>query len=525
MTASDSESLDHLEREAARFLSGGADQQAAQLCFQGLRRFGDTVGLLGLLVKITLKHGDFSRAADYLQRLLALTPDDLESLSLYANVLTAQERNDEAVDAHIHVLDKDPSRHSSLVNLGMLLVKKQRPQEALTYLQKAAEQAPDDGLVQTWLGYAYSALGRLEEAVTCYRRIYDDPEYGPAIHLPLAIAYRDTKALADANIVLEAILQRQPGNAVARFFLGQNQLSAGDFKNGFANYESRWERPDSGRPEMPGKLWQGEEVAGKTILVHDEQGFGDCIQFSRFLKPLQDKGAHVLFQVRPKLRRLMQGLEGVDAFVDPGEAEAEFHSPLMSLPLRLGYSADDIQDQPYLKVPADEVAAWAERLPPKRNLRIGLVWQGDPKSQAETGRSVPFSILRQLFDLTDCDFVLLQKFHGREDIIAAELPDNVIDLGDAVDNGPDAFVDTAAVIANLDLLVSSDTAAAHLAGAIGIPAIVLLKFMPEWRWMLDRSDSIWYRDMMLLRQPERGDWQSVVDELTSLLEEKAGDLD
>ncbi|WP_259783101.1 tetratricopeptide repeat protein [Aestuariispira ectoiniformans] len=524
-TSPDEGILRRVEAEAARLQAAGADKEVAQLCFQGLNRFGDTIGLLTPLAQTVLKHGDLTRAEGYLRRLLALQPENVDTLAIHANVLTAQERNEEAVAAQYRVLDVAPDRQDTLVNLGMLLVKMQRAEEALPFLRKAAGHTPDDCLVHTWLGYACSALGRLEEAIGSYEVVYNDPQHGPAVSIPLAIAYRDSRQLDKANSVLGDILTREPGNAVARFSLAQNQLTVGDFKQGFANYESRWDRPDAGRPAVPGQLWTGQPLAGKTILVHDEQGFGDCIQFSRFLKPLQGMGARVLFQVRPKLRVLMQEVEGIDAFVAPGEGEADYHVALMSLPLHLGAEADTIADGPYLAIPPEAREKWSERLGPKSGLRVGLVWQGDPRSQAEVGRSITFSVLRQLFDLDGCQFILLQKFHGRDEIVASDLPVNVLDLGEEIDNGPDAFVDTAAVISNLDIMVSSDTAAAHLAGAIGVPTYILLKYAPEWRWMLDQPDSIWYRDMTLLRQNERGNWQDVIERLHRILQQKSAGAD
>lgn len=521
MTDIENDPLVRIEREAARLQAAGAEGEAVKLCFQGLTQFGDTVGLLSPLASIFLRHGDLARASDYLSRLAVLSPRDVTVLSTLANVLMAQERNAEAVIAYGDVLELEPDHPTSLVNVGMLLVKMQRAEEAIAPLERVILQPDAPPVARTWLGFAYSAQNRPEAAIDCYEAVVDDPEQGPAVWMPLAIAYRDLRRMDDANRVLDHVLSVDPEHAMARFARAQNHLIIGDFVPGFAGYESRWNRPGVNRPQASAPLWRGEPLEGKSILIVDEQGFGDCIQFCRFLMPLKELGATVLFQVRPKLRQLLDGLEGVDEFVEAGHAGADYYLSLMSLPHVLGVTAEMIPSEPYLHVPEERCLEWAGRLGPKRGLRVGLVWQGEPGSQSEVGRSVPYGFIRRLFDLEICEFVILQKFHGRDDLLADRLPENVTDLGEEIDNDGDAFVDTAAVMANLDVMVSSDTAAAHLSGALGVPTYVLLKTVPEWRWMLDRPDSLWYRDMSLLRQKERGDWTPVVDALISQLKARA----
>ena len=496
--------------------------QIIGLCFQGLKSFGDQVPLLERLAAIFYGRGDLARSCNYLERLCAaLEPDRADRWLQLGTVLGSADRSRDAVQALQRAWDMDPELKAAGVNLGITLVKLQWNAQAAKVLGEVVEHFPEEYAAHLWLGHAYTALNDLEQSAQSYEKTLADPQLELMALMPLALAYRGLGDLSKSNSCFEKVLAQEPEQPMARFALAQNQLMVGDFESGFANYEYRWLRPGMERPEKNSPLWQGEDISGKTLLIHDEQGFGDCIQFSRFLAAASGLGAHILFQPRQKLSRLMQGLQIADIqIVGEGETGEDYHLPLMSLPQRLLLSRDQVSGTSYLSPEQGISDLWMARLAdmaPEKSKRVGLVWQGDPSSQSEQGRSIPFEFIQQLFASQNVEFFLLQMCHGREGLDPKRLPQNVHDLGDVIDREGDAFIDTAAIMTHLDLMITSDTATAHLAGALGVPGFVLLKHVPEWRWGLTGEMSHWYDSLELIRQPRAGDWAAVMDQVSDRL--------
>ncbi|RED52387.1 tetratricopeptide repeat protein [Aestuariispira insulae] len=513
---------DGYDVQVRRLIEAGQDDEAARFCFKGITLCGDRVGLLEPLAEIFYRKGDLTRAADYLNRLCRLEPTVASRWMQLGTVLGAADRSREAVVALERAYDLDRTLAAAGVNLGITLVKLQRHVEAVGVLDDIASAEPPEPTANLWLGHALQALDRLQEAVVAYERVLEDPAMAPLAWMPLGVVFRGLGQLEQSNRWFNEVLTHQPDQPMARFALAQNQLMAGDFPSGFTNYEARWDRPGNERPRLSSPEWQGEDLSGKTILIDDEQGFGDCIQFCRLLAALKPLAAQVAFRPRKKLRALLGCLQAVDHFVDEGsECDQDFHLPLLSLPNRLGLKQSDLTGEAYLTADPALVRRWGERLEMLSGGRpmVGLVWQGDPNSQSEQGRSVPFPALLPLFEQKEFLFLLLQKQHGRDDVQAALLPDNVVDLADELDLGANAFTDTAAVMTHLTCMISSDTAPAHLAGALGVQGCILLKEVPEWRWMLQGDQSPWYGSLRLFRQQTRGDWDAPVQAVGAYLKE------
>jgi hypothetical protein len=273
---------------------------------------------------------------------------------------------------------------------------------------------------------------------------------------------------------------------------------------------------------LPAPEWRGEALAGRSIVIYSEQGLGDTIQFARFLPVIAAAGARVIFLCHPNLLRLFRGLsEEIEriASCDPARP-FDYQCALMSLPLHLGVELRNLPAKtPYLAAEPDRVAAWRSRIG-AHGFKIGIAWQGNPKGKIDRGRSVPLAQFAPLASVPGMRLISLQKRHGLDQL--TRLPDTmrVEDLG-AFDDGEDAFIDTAAIMENLDLIVTSDTATAHLAGALGRPVWVVLQYVPDWRWMLDRPDSPWYPAMRLYRQRIRGRWEEPFGEMAEALRERA----
>jgi hypothetical protein len=265
--------------------------------------------------------------------------------------------------------------------------------------------------------------------------------------------------------------------------------------------------------------WDGSDLAGKRILVWTEQGFGDCFQFARYLPLLAARGGEILFEVQPELERVLRPIAGVGQWLARGKRLPKFdcHLPLMSLPHRLGTALASVPAEvPYLSAEPERVAAWQERLATLPGFRIGLCWQGSVRHQSNHLRSLKLAALAPLAELPGVSALSLQKGAGSEQIEPAGLAGRLTDWTGEMD-GEGAFLDSAAIIAGLDLVVTVDTAIAHLAGALGRPVWLLLGAAPDFRWLLTREDSPWYPTMRIFRQQKQGEWGPLVESVRAAL--------
>jgi hypothetical protein len=309
----------------------------------------------------------------------------------------------------------------------------------------------------------------------------------------------------------------QPDASTAHFNLGLTLLLKGQLAEGFKQMQWRFKTPEmrSFRPKLAQPLWDGSDLPGQQILLYGEQGLGDIIMFSRYAPLVASRGARVLLMVPPPLVSLMQTLDGVESVIPATQPLPDFdvHAPLMSLPMIFGHDESTIPSKaPYLRADPVRAEAWKSRLADHLHQRaVGLAWAGNPKHRNDRNRSVPPAQLAPLAAVQSVAWVSLQKEASSSDRPNLPLLDWTSQLSD--------FADTAALIHNLDLVITVDTAVAHLAGAIGKPTWLLLPYVPDWRWMLNRADSPWYPSMRLFRQTQRGDWsapvQTIVGELSS----------
>jgi len=290
-------------------------------------------------------------------------------------------------------------------------------------------------------------------------------------------------------------------------------LMDGDFAQGWPEYEARWKKKANIglRPQLSVPEWRGEPLAGKSIVVFAEQGLGDIIQFARYLPLLKERGAEVKLLVTDQMQTILRAAFPdimISTKVAARTARAsDFQCAMMSLPIGFGTRVDSVPAAvPYLKPDPARVARWCERIG-SHGFRIGICWQGSPDPDVDAGRSVPLKAFAPLAALADVRLISLQKHTGTEQI--ARVTFTVETLGDDFDSGPDAFVDTMAVMESLDLIISPDTSIAHVAGALARPLWIALKRVPDWRWMLDRPDTPWYPTARLFRQERAGDWNAV----------------
>jgi hypothetical protein len=360
-----------------------------------------------------------------------------------------------------------------------------RYDEGLRWFDEALALRPDFIDVLLNKGFALFHLRRLDEAAETYRRV----------------------------------TELDPGNAKAAWQLAHLALLTGDFAAGWAEREARWNVPDFSTeyPKFSEPKWLGEElIDGKTILVHVDEGLGDTLQFARYLPLIADRGARVVLVAQDALCPLLSGVRGVSKCV-PFSLRAypsfDMHCPIMSLPLAFGTTLETIPPANYLPpLPAERIAQWENRLGARDRLRVGLVWSGNPKQGNDRNRSMPLARLAPLLDL-DATFVSLQKDLRPDDATLLE-KSNIVDLtADLTD-----FVETASLISCLDVVITVCTSVAHLAATLGRPTWVMLPYLPDWRWLLDRDDSPWYPAVRLFRQDSTRDYAGVVEAVRTELE-------
>jgi tetratricopeptide (TPR) repeat protein len=421
----------------------------------------------------------FERALKCYEEGLRIAPDDTELLNRRGVASLELGRPHEALENFERVLAADSDHLDALGNRGNALIKLNRPAEALLSYDQALAFAPDNAQLLTNRAAALRRLDRPHEAVTSARR---------------------------------ALVSR-PDFAQAKFVEGVARLTLGDF-SGWRGYEARWGVGflASHRRSFTAPLWLGApSLDGKTILLHAEQGYGDTLQFVRYAPLLAGRGANVVLEVQPELARLLSPLPGVAAVIARGKSlpRFDFHCPLLSLPLAFGTELATVPAAiPYV-APADhDVALWRDRLPRRRPL-IGLVWSGERSHDNDRNRSLRLETLLPLLQTPDATFVSLQHEARDEDAALLQEQSAIVHVGDRLHD----FADTAAAVSLLDAVISVDTAVAHLAGAMGKSLLLLLPFGADFRWLRGRDDSPWYPTARLFRQPEFGDWASVIEAL------------
>ena len=447
------------------------------------------------------------------ERALVTKPDYAEALNNRGNSLQELKRLEEAIASYDRALAIKPDYAAAFNNRGAGLQDLKRFDEALASYDCALAIKSDYADAHYNRGNTLKELRRLDEALASYdRALAIKPDYAEAFNNRGA-ALQGLKRLDEALASYDSALLIKPDYAEAHYNRGIARLLSGDFRGGWADNEWRWQTKNfsSRRPRLDASVWQGENIAGRSILVFAEQGIGDLIQFARFLPLLARRGAKVTFSAPAKLIRLLRPLGNQIELVGSLKAGEtyDFQCALMSLPLWFGTDLNSIPDKvPYLK-PESDLAANLDRRIGNHGFKIGIAWQGNPVGKIDQGRSFPLSELVPLARIPGLRLISLQKYHGLDQLACLPSDVTVESLGNDFDGGQDAFIDTAAVMSHLDLIITSDTSIAHLAGALGCRTWVALQYVPDWRWLLDRGDSPWYPTLRLFRQEANSDWKGV----------------
>lgn len=424
---------------------------------------------------------------------LALKPNFPEALNNLGNSLFNLARYEEALDKLNQALQLSPHNPDVLSNRGNVLREMRQFAAALNDHNAALARNPSSAEYLNNRGSVFREIGHLDEALADYRR---------------ALALNPDHVGTRANLAL-------------------TELLLGDWASGFDGYELRFRKWKNRvfQPETGALGWRGEVLTGKSILLYGEQGFGDAIQFIRYVPQLLARGARVTVLCDRRLHRLFStvaaGVEFIER-VEPGRP-FDFQIALMSLPRVLAIRPDTLRSQvPYLRAEPGRCEYWRLRLG-EHGFKVGLAWQGNPAGSIDNGRSIPLREFVPLAHVNRVRIISLQKNFGVEQLATVPADMKVERPGFEFDEGNDAFIDTAAIMANLDLIITSDTSIAHLAGALARPVWIALKYVPDWRWLLERSDSPWYPTARLFRQRKLDDWTGVVDDIAAALKVAAGE--
>ena len=443
------------------------------------------------LCQTAIALGENAEALASSERALALRPDDWGLLLCRASALLGLDRVADALACCDRALQLRPDHWDGHTRRGISLAKLQRLTEAEQSFTRATVLNPTNALLHCYLGNLYFSQGRHGQAAASFARA----------------------------------LELEPDNLDASWNLALVKLVRGELREGWKLYELRF-AIDARRgqpPRLAERRWTGrEDPRGKRILLWSERGLGDTLQFSRYAPLLRDMGADVTVQVQTPLKAFLAGqFPGVRVIGrDEPVPDFDYQCPLLSVPGALGTEPDTIPaGVPYLRADPAAVERWAHRLPADDTLRVGIAWQGNPDAERNwaSGRSWPLAALEPLSRHPGVRLISLQTGRGAEQVASAGFADLIVSFGEELDAGPHAFIDTAAILVSVDLLITCDTAVAHLAAALGVATWVGLHTTAEWRWLLERADSPWYPTMRLFRQRTAGDWAPVVADICRAL--------
>lgn len=548
--AADPDQVDALNLMGVVMQAAGDLETAEQLLARATELAPDYFAPFANLGNVLQVAGRVTDAITAFRTALELNPQSVESANNLASALNESAAHDDALAASEKALALLPAFPEALVNKGNALLGLGRTEAAVDAYREALRLAPGHSNALFNLGNAYMDMAAFESAIEPYRQAVAADSNNPEKHFNLANAlmkadhfedclapfehalalkpdYVDAlcnhaSALQSLGRTEEAVrrlqkaLALQPESADLHWNLALAALQHGDQETGWREYEWRWKMPNAAgfHRDFAQPQWRGEPLDGRTVFIHTEQGFGDNLQFCRYVPMVAAAGGSVVLECRPELDRLFAGLAGVAARVHLGDPvpDFDFYIPLMSLPHVFGTTLETVPgDVPYLSVP--DGLATDSRLAGAAGFKVGLAWAGSPTRVDDHKRSLAFSDLTPLFDVPGVRFFSLQVGPGREQLsdCAADAP--VTDLADGLHD----FADTAAAIAALDLVVSVDTSVLHLAGALGKPAWGMMSQPTGYLWMNDRHDSPWYPSLRLFRQPAPGQWPAVISDIRAAL--------
>lgn len=456
--------------------------------------------------------GQIAEAIAAYGEVLQLKPDSAEALVNLAQLHIERRDYTAAVDAAQQAIALRPLFAEAYLNLASALAALKRNDEARTALDQCLRLKPELGQAHNNLGNLLAGEGHFAEAEAEYRRAQQLNPASAQSPYNLGIAVLRQGRVAESLRHFEEALALAPQYAEAHHNWASALLLLGRYTEGLSEYEWRFQSRDfpAFRPRWP--IWDGASPAGKTIVLVSEQGLGDTLEFIRYAQPLSELGARVIVECPAALHPILARTPGVSQWITAADAApaADGCVPLLSMPHRMRTTLETIPaGVPYIFADDARVEAWRDEIRAYDKLRVGIAWQGNPQAPYDSERSVPLAEFAPLAALAGVQLFSLQKGEGSEQLDAVAREWNIVDFGARLDATGGAFMDTAAIMQHLDLVITSDTSMAHLAGGLGMPTWLALNLVPDWRWLLEREDSPWYPTLRLYRQRTMGDWSEV----------------
>jgi len=504
-------------------LEQGRPEDAAY-CFRQSRRLNEkdpeTYNNLG---KSLRGQGKVDQAIEQFQKAIEIAPDFVEAHCRLGAALRDQNRLDEAIAEFQQALELAPDNVDALNSLGAALTKADKPDQAESHLRRAIEIKPDSASALSNLGITLMEQGRLNEAQDALEQsLRIKPDFAAAKSNLGTVCLQQGK-IAEAIETLEDALRIRPDDVDAHWNRSLALLATGDFPQGWLEYEWRWLKPGK-RRSMPRPLWDDRPLEAKTILLHAEQGLGDTIQFVRYARLVAARGGKVMLACQKPLVPLLSQCPEIDQVVAQERELPVFdvHAPLMSLPSIFKTTIETVPAAtPYLHADPELVEMWKEALAGSGTFNVGIAWQGNSKYRGDRTRSIPLRHFAAIAQVEGVRLFSLQKGDGTEQLDEFTHDHDVVTFDD-MDQQTGAFMDTAAIMKNLDLVITSDTVIPHLAGGLGVNVWMAVSTSSDWRWMLEREDSPWYPTMRIFRQRERGNWDEVFDRISHELRQMVG---
>jgi tetratricopeptide (TPR) repeat protein len=466
--------------------------------------------------------GKLDEAIACFSRATGIEPKYVDAQCNLGSALLSQGKLDEAVACFRRALEINPDFAAAHYNLGTVLQAQGKLEDAVAAYREAIALQSDYGDAWCNLGASLQAQDKANEAVSCFHRALEiRPDY-PEAFFNLGFTLQHAGSLDEALANYDRAIALRPSYAEPRFGQATIRLLRGDFQRGWPEYEWRWRAHQVSESTFSQPRWDGSPLEQRSVLLQAEQGFGDTIQFIRYARLVKDRNprATVVVECQPPLAKLLANSPGIDCLVAQGETLPRFdvHLPLLSLPLIFQTTVETIPSEvPYLFAADTLVEQWRVRLSGIGGFRIGINWQGRPGGGDFRKRNIGLQCFQRLAEIPGVTLISLQRGPGRDELLSSSNDMRIVDLGDDFDTAQGRFMDTAAVMKNLDLVITCDTSIPHLAGALGVPVWLALPYVPDWRWLLDRSDSPWYPTMRLFRQVRLADWEGVFENMAAAL--------
>lgn len=521
-TGSGGEERERLLRRAEVLRTEGALEQALACGREILQRWPGDARAYRLMASIAADGRKTGEGLQWAQRAIAADPRAAESHYVAGRLFEAEGRIPEAEARYRAAIALAPADARTHNNLGCVLHMQGKLDAALSAYRRALELDP----AQPEANQNYASIARdtgaLEQAIAGYQRQIAVNPNDAATFNNLANTYRELGRYPEALASYGRAIAADPGYAEAHFSRSFVLLLCGDYREGWKEYEWRWQVSTYNAllRDFPGPIWDGRAIADGAVLLHAEQGFGDTLQFARYAPLVAERCASVVLQCQPELKSLLRSVKGVASVVGQGETVPPFaaHVPLLSLPSVFGTTLDSVPwQEPYVHADPERVAAWRTRMESgKGRFNVGLVWAGRAEQWDDRKRSITLAALAPLGQAAGVEFYSLQKGEGSTQACSPPQGMRFHDLTARIQD----FSDTAALISQLDLVITIDTSVAHLAGAMGVPTWVLVAHAPDWRYHLEGSDNPWYPTMRLFRQDRDGDWSGPIGRVADALRER-----